>query len=102
MDKDVILVMISKFVPILLNKNVKEVIIVHIDMFINRVLILIWGSVFKGVVVNLNILFVNYVGIICMDIVKKVLNVVIIIQKYLLIKILKIQEYFFKNFLKIH
>jgi hypothetical protein len=71
-------------------------------MCIKVALILIWGSVFKGAVVNLNILLGNFVGIICMDIVKKVVNVVIIILKFLLMKILKIQEFCFRNFPKIH
>jgi hypothetical protein len=45
MEKDVISVMILKYVQISLSKNVIEVNIVHIDMFIKVVLILIWDFV---------------------------------------------------------
>lgn len=45
MEKDVISVMILKYVQISSSKNVIEVNIVHIDMFIKVVLILIWDFV---------------------------------------------------------
>ena len=45
MEKDVISVMILKYVQISSSKNVIEANIVHIDMFIKVVLILIWDFV---------------------------------------------------------
>lgn len=87
MEINVILVMILKSVNNSWEINVIKEIIVSLDMYIKAVLIMIWGSVFSENHVKINISSENYVGIIWMDIVKKVGNVLIIILKYLYKKI---------------
>jgi hypothetical protein len=52
MENAAISAMISRYALTLSNRNVREEIIVHIGMCIRVALILIWGFVFKGVVVN--------------------------------------------------